>query len=105
LSHVWINIIHNAVQAIQGKGDILIETFMKKEHLGVRITDNGGGISQEVQSKIFDIHFTTKNRGEGTGLGLYIAHKIVKKHEGTIRVVSTPGKTTFEVLLPLASPF
>lgn len=102
LSHVWINIINNAIQAINGKGEINIETFTTDQYLGVKITDNGLGIPTEILDQIFDINFTTKPLGEGTGLGLYIAHQIIKKHGGTIDVVSTPGKTIFEVHLPLA---
>lgn len=106
LSHVWINIINNAIQAIDGEGQITIKTFVTDTYLGVKITDNGLGIPTEILDHIFDIHFTTKPRGEGTGLGLYIAHQIIEKHGGTIDVVSTPGNTTFEVHLPLviASP-
>lgn len=100
LSHVWINIIHNAIQAIEGEGQILIETFAAPEYIGVKITDNGQGIPPEIQSKIFEASFTTKPRGEGTGLGLYIAQQIIKKHQGTITMTSTVGQTTFEVHLP-----
>ena len=100
LSHVWINIIHNAIQAIEGEGQILIETFATPEYIGVKITDNGQGIPPEIQSKIFEASFTTKPRGEGTGLGLYIAQQIIKKHQGTITMTSVAGQTTFEVHLP-----
>ncbi|GAK55118.1 two-component sensor histidine kinase [Candidatus Vecturithrix granuli] len=100
LSHVWINIIHNAIQAIEGEGQILIETFATPEYIGVKISDNGQGIPPEIQSKIFEASFTTKPRGEGTGLGLYIAQQIIKKHQGTITMTSAAGQTTFEVHLP-----
>jgi len=102
LSHVWINIIHNAIQAIDDEGEITIETFTTDTYLGVKITDNGMGIPTEIQGRIFDIDFTTKPQGEGTGLGLYIARQIIEKHRGTIEVVSSPGKTTFEIHLPLS---
>jgi len=100
LSHVWINIIHNAIQAIQGKGEILIETFATEEYLGVKVTDSGVGIPPDVQPQIFSINFTTKSREEGTGLGLYIVQQIIEKHKGSIEVTSIPGQTTFEVHLP-----
>lgn len=104
LSHVWINIIHNAIQAIGEEGQIRIETFATPEYVGVKIRDNGKGISPDLQSKIFDPNFTTKPRGEGTGLGLYIVRQIINKHHGKIEVTSEAGHTTFEVHLPLLLP-
>ena len=100
LSHVWINLLHNAIQAMDGRGDIRIDTFLTDAFLGVSITDSGCGIPPAVLPKIFDLNFTTKPRGEGTGLGLYIARQIIEKHGGTIHVASAPGNTTFEVRLP-----
>ena len=68
----------------------------------VEIEDNGPGIPQEIQSKIFDPFFTTKAPGHGTGLGLDISYNIiVYKHRGDIKVTSEPGKTCFQVWLPL----
>jgi signal transduction histidine kinase len=102
LNQVWTNIIHNAVQAMKGMGKILIETYRRGEHgIGVRITDTGPGIPKENVNRIFDPFFTTKGQGEGSGLGLSISQQIVERHEGEIRVESQPGRTTFEVLLPL----
>ncbi len=101
LSHVWLNIIHNAIQALKGKGKITIETFLSGQHVGVKITDTGPGIAKNVQPRIFDVNFTTKSQGKGTGLGLYIAHQVIQKHGGSISVDSVPGRTTFEVHLPL----
>ena len=101
LSHVWINIINNAIQAIEDKGRIDIESFQTQDHVGVRVRDTGCGIPAEILDRIFDINFTTKDRNEGTGLGLYIARQIVDKHHGSITVSSSPGQTVFEVLLPL----
>ncbi|MCP4397365.1 MAG: GHKL domain-containing protein [bacterium] len=103
LSHVWINIIDNAIQAIKGRGQIGIETFHTQDHVGVRISDTGTGIHTDIQEQIFDINFTTKNRDEGTGLGLYIVRQIVEKHNGNITVNSRPGQTSFEVQLPIKS--
>ena len=104
LSHVWLNLLLNSIQAIDGAGNILIETFATKTYLGVRITDSGQGIPTEIQEQIFDVNFTTKSQGEGSGLGLYIAHQIIERHGGTITVDSIPGKTIFEVHLPLNLP-
>lgn len=105
LSHVWINIIHNAIQAIEEEGQIQIETGATSEYIVVKISDNGNGIPQDIQHKIFEANFTTKPRGEGTGLGLYIAQQIIHKHQGTIEVKSEPKHTTFEVHLPLSPSF
>lgn len=104
LSHVWLNIIDNAIQAIEGEGQITIETFATDQYVGVKLTDTGTGIPEDTQSRIFDLNFTTKPHGKGTGLGLYITHQIIKKHGGTISVNSIPGQTTFEVHLPLSPP-
>jgi len=102
LNQVWTNLIHNAVQAMGGSGEILIETSLQGGDIKVAIQDSGPGIPPEAMSRIFDPFFTTKGKGEGTGLGLSIAHKIVEKHGGKIRVESVPGQTRFEVLLPVA---
>jgi len=67
----------------------------------VSITDDGPGIHESVQSNIFDPLVTTKTKGEGTGLGLYICQRIIRAHKGEIIFYSVPGKTTFEVWLPL----
>jgi signal transduction histidine kinase len=101
LNQVWTNVIHNAIQAMNGMGRIIVETYRQGECVAVRITDNGPGIPDEVRSRIFDPFFTTKDQGEGTGLGLGIALQIVTRHEGSINVTSEPGRTSFEVVLPL----
>ncbi len=104
LNQVWTNLIQNSAQAMGGEGELAIETFQEGEMVGVRITDNGPGIPEEHRSQIFEPFFTTKARGEGTGLGLSIVQTIVEKHGGTIKVDSTPGETSFRVLLPQAGP-
>jgi signal transduction histidine kinase len=104
LNQVWTNLIHNAVQAMGGSGEILIETAVQGGDVRVAIQDDGPGIPPESMSRIFDPFFTTKGKGEGTGLGLSIAHKIVEKHGGKIRVDSVPGRTRFEILLPISGP-
>jgi len=101
LNQVWTNLIHNAIQAMQGVGKITIETYQREGYVGIRITDSGPGIPEAIRGRIFDPFFTTKDQGEGTGLGLGIAHQIVQRHRGRIEVASEPGRTSFEVLLPL----
>jgi two-component system NtrC family sensor kinase len=101
LNQVWTNLIHNALQAMDYKGILTLETQQQEENIILKFTDNGKGIPPEVISKIFQPFFTTKSAGEGSGLGLDIVRKIVKKHEGTIDVESVPGQTTFTVSLPI----
>jgi signal transduction histidine kinase len=109
LNQVWTNIIHNAIQAMGGRGDLVIETKHLNEgglgdSVSVAITDSGSGIPPEVQPRIFEPFFTTKPKGEGTGLGLGIARQIVERHGGRIAVRSRPGETTFEITLPVSGP-
>jgi signal transduction histidine kinase len=104
LNQVWTNLIHNAIQAMDGRGEILIETNVRNTEVEVAIQDTGPGIPAEVSSRIFEPFFTTKAKGEGTGLGLSICARIVEKHGGTIRVESVPGRTRFEVRLPIEGP-
>jgi signal transduction histidine kinase len=101
---VWTNLIHNAIQAMDGRGEILIETKAENRDVIVGIEDTGPGISPDVAARIFEPFFTTKAKGEGTGLGLSICARIVEKHGGTIRVDSKPGRTRFEVRLPVEGP-
>jgi C4-dicarboxylate-specific signal transduction histidine kinase len=106
LHQVWTNLLTNASDAIgerQGgsPGEIRIATRRDGEAVVVSISDNGPGIPAEARERIFDPFFTTKDVGKGTGLGLCIVSGIVKKHHGTIRLDSVPGRTTFEVVVPL----
>jgi len=102
LNQVWTNIIDNAIDAMHGKGELRVRTYREDTCVVVEIGDNGPGISREVQPHIFEPFFTTKGVGEGTGLGLDTAQRIVKKHRGNIQVTSKPGDTRFQVWLPLA---
>jgi len=102
LNQVWTNLIDNAIDAMRGQGVLGVKTYRDDGCVVVEIADNGSGISPEIQSHIFEPFFTTKGVGEGTGLGLDTAQRIVKKHRGIIRVVSKPGETRFQVRLPLA---
>jgi signal transduction histidine kinase len=104
LNQVWTNLIHNAVQALGGKGEIVIETRVDGTSVAVTVQDNGPGIPSEVMPRIFEPFFTTKPKGEGTGLGLGIVKQIVDKHGGKIDVTSHPGCTRFTVRIPTAGP-
>jgi len=102
LNQVWTNIIDNAIGALGGQGDIYLRTRQEEPWVIVEIEDTGPGIPEDVQSKIFDPFFTTKPPGEGTGLGLNISHNIiVHKHNGKIEISSQPGKTCFQIKLPI----
>ena len=104
LIQVWTNLVHNAIQAMKGKGRLEISLEQRDKEIVVRITDSGRGIPVEIKDKIFQPFFTTKPMGEGSGLGLDISRKIIAKHQGNIIVESEPGCTTFEVRLPCLSP-
>jgi signal transduction histidine kinase len=104
LNQVWTNLIHNAVQALGGRGDIVIETRVDGDEVAVSIEDNGPGIPEDVMPRIFEPFFTTKPKGEGTGLGLGIVKQIVEKHGGRIDVSSNPGCTRFTVRIPVDGP-
>lgn len=102
LNQVWTNIIDNAIDAVDGGGEITLRTRYDDQWAIVDIEDNGPGIPETIQSNLFDPFFSTKQPGEGVGLGLNISHNIiVQKHRGRINVYSQPGKTRFEVCLPL----
>jgi|GEM_PF-4543744 len=104
LIQVWTNIIHNAIQAMEGKGKLHVEAKREADNIMVKITDSGPGIPQQVLARIFEPFFTTKPEGEGSGLGLDICSKIIAKHYGKIEVDTEPGRTTFTVTLPIQSP-
>jgi PAS domain S-box-containing protein len=98
LMQVWTNLIHNAIQAMKGKGKLFVSTQNQENSVLISIKDTGGGIPKGVQDKIFDAFFTTKPIGEGSGLGLDITKKIIEKHEGKIWFESEEGiGTTFFV--------
>jgi two-component system nitrogen regulation sensor histidine kinase GlnL len=113
LTQVFLNIVKNAVQAMSGKGDLVVRTRMETDFhiqepgkerdkfIWVDIKDAGPGISEETLPHIFSPFFTTKNHG--TGLGLAVCHRIVNEHGGMIRVESRKSEgTTFKVSLPVA---
>jgi signal transduction histidine kinase len=102
LNQVWTNLIDNALDAVDGAGEVVLRTHHEGDWVVVEVEDNGPGIPDAIQAKIFDPFFTTKPPGKGTGLGLDISYRIVaNKHHGDIKVESRPGKTVFAVWLPL----
>lgn len=102
LSQVWMNIIRNAAEAMNFKGKLTIKTERKEDRVIVIFEDNGPGIPEELQDKIFESFFSTKKKKEGMGLGLGICKKIIETHQGFIDFNSKPGKTQFIINLPAA---
>lgn len=103
LNQVWTNLIDNAADAMNEKGKLAVRAVRENDYVLVEIADNGPGIPPEVQSRIFEPFFTTKGVGEGTGLGLDVVHRIVKKIRGLINVQSVPGDTRFQIRIPIHS--
>jgi signal transduction histidine kinase len=104
MNQVWTNLIDNAVDAMEDaeKKVLTIKTFEEREFINVVIGDSGSGIPKEIQDKIFDPFFTTKEIGKGTGLGMEVVLRIIKKqHNGAISFTTEPGKTEFKVCLPI----
>jgi signal transduction histidine kinase len=101
LNQVWTNLIDNAIDAMGGKGEITIRTSRELDFVLVEIIDNGPGVPDTVKPHIFEPFFTTKGVGEGTGMGLDTVYRIVRAHRGEISVDSKPGRTNFQVRLPL----
>jgi len=106
INQVFMNMIMNAIQAIDGKGTISVTTRrLAGDKVAVEITDTGSGIPNEMKHLIFDPFFTTKEVGKGTGLGLAISATIIEKHQGKISVESEPGQgTRFIIVLPINQP-
>jgi signal transduction histidine kinase len=108
LNQVWTNLIANALDAMQQVPEdqrlLRIRTARNGEYALVEIFDSGSGVPPEAKDRIFEPFFTTKKQGEGTGLGLDIVFRVVKKHHGEVRFESAPGRTCFQVRLPLKPP-
>jgi signal transduction histidine kinase/HAMP domain-containing protein len=101
LNQVFMNLLVNASQAIEGPNKIFIKTIYDSEIITIAIRDTGKGMSDEVKRHLFEPFFTTKPIGEGTGLGLAITYGIIEEHDGNIEVYSEPGKgTEFVITLP-----
>ncbi len=101
LNQVWLNLVDNALDAVPAGGHVELAVTREGDALVVSVVDNGPGIPDHVRERIFDPFFTTKPFGQGTGLGLDIARRLVRRHDGVIDVDSRPGRTTFRVTLPL----
>jgi two-component system NtrC family sensor kinase len=101
LGQVFVNLLVNAAQAIEGHGAITLRTGAALESVWIDISDTGSGMSAEIQKRIFEPFYTTKPVGKGTGLGLSISWDIVKRYDGNLEVQSSPGLgTRFRITLP-----
>lgn len=103
INQVFLNLLTNAAQAIEERGEIVITTKRHGDsHVAISIADTGCGIPQEIMDKICDPFFTTKEVGKGTGLGLSIVNEIVRRHGGELKIESEVGKgSVFTVILPI----
>ena len=103
INQVFMNLLVNAAQAIEGRGEIRLANGIEGAEVWVEVADTGRGMSEAVKRRIFEPFYTTKPVGKGTGLGLSVSYNIMKKHGGRITVRSAPGKgSAFRVWLPLA---
>jgi signal transduction histidine kinase len=103
LNQVWTNLVDNALDAMGGTGTLTLRTALEGDYAVVEVADTGPGIPEEVRRRVFEPFFTTKPIGQGTGLGLDVAWRIVtNRHGGVIKVRSEPGDTRFVVRLPLS---
>jgi signal transduction histidine kinase len=101
LNQVWTNLLDNALDAVPVGGRVELRTRPTGDGIEVELRDNGPGIPREILDRIWEPFFTTKGVGQGTGLGLDIARRIVERqHGGTLGVTSSPGDTRFTVRLP-----
>ena len=104
LELAFINLIVNAIQAMEGGGRLRVTSSAQNGHVEVVVADTGGGIPEDIQGTIFEPFFTTKPEGKGTGLGLSTVLMVVERHKGTIQLDSRPGAgTTFRIHLPVTS--
>ena len=103
ISQAFINFLNNAFDAVVSKHDRWVELHLdlKQEHLCIKIIDSGHGIPQDIQEKIFQPFFTTKDVGKGTGLGLSLSMSFIKQHNGTVTIDTRNPHTCFVIMLPL----
>jgi signal transduction histidine kinase len=102
LNQIWGNLIENALDAAPRYGCVEVTARRESEHVVVRVIDNGSGIPAQIRERVFDPFFTTKAQGQGMGLGLDIARRLVRHNDGVIEFESQPGRTEFRVVLPMA---
>jgi len=103
LNQVFMNILSNAIDSIEERGDIFIDTSMNKSNIIIKIRDTGKGMSKKTSSHVFEPFYTTKDVGEGMGLGLSVSYGIIEQHKGRIDLRSEPGSgSEFIIALPIS---
>jgi signal transduction histidine kinase len=102
INQVWEKLVENALDAVGDQGRVTITATTRGQSIVVRVADDGPGIPEDIRTRVFDPFFTTKPVGQGTGLGLDMARRIVNLHGGDIGFTSQPGRTVFKVTLPAA---
>ena len=103
MNQVWTNLIDNAIDAVDGRGNIIIRAFREGDQVVVEVVDDGPGIPAEARRRVFEPFYTTKEVGAGIGLGLDVARRIVVAHGGEVMPRSEPGETRFTVSLPVGT--
>ena len=101
LNQVWTNLLDNAADAVDGRGNITVKGFVRAGSVVVEVVDDGPGIPRGTLERVFEPFYTTKEVGAGTGLGLDVVRRIVRAHGGEVSVRSEPGETSFTVSLPV----
>lgn len=105
LTQVWTALIDNAILALDGRGELRIRSRCEADMVYVEVADDGPGVPEDIQGRIFEQFFTTRPVGAGVGLGLDVSHRIVvSHHHGNLGVRSRPGETRFEGRLPTRRP-
>jgi len=102
LNQVFMNILSNAIDSIEERGDIFIDTSMSNSNIIIKIRDTGKGMSKKISRHVFEPFYTTKDVGEGMGLGLSVSYGIIEQHKGRIDLRSEPGRgSEFIIALPI----
>jgi signal transduction histidine kinase len=102
LNQVWANLIDNAIDSVSEGGQVEVLANHVRNQVVIRVIDNGPGVPAEIRDRIFDPFFSTKEPGQGTGLGLDIVRRLILRHNGVVELSSEPGRTEFCVTLPAA---
>lgn len=101
LNHVWLNLIDNAIDAAATAGHVTVTAAADRGRVVITVVDDGPGISEKDLGRVFDPFYTTKDVGQGAGLGLDVVQAVIRNHRGSVDVISQPGRTEFRVVLPV----
>ncbi|MCI5145511.1 MAG: ATP-binding protein [Candidatus Electrothrix sp. AR3] len=101
IQQVFLNLLKNSIDVLEGKGIIQIRAEQDDTQLKIIISDNGPGIPKQIQERIFDPFFSTKEIGQGVGLGLFIVHDIISQHNGMIHAKNNDKGAAFTIMLPI----